>query len=779
MTPAPRILLAAGLLTAAVVLTADAADAKYSVAVKKRTLTITGNAADDRLALRARPRKLEIDVGDNGTANFLARRRRFDRIRVRAGAGDDRIRIDESKIVFTNQTRITLDGGRGADTLLGGRGAEKLIAGDGNDLVDGRRGNDTGRLGPGDDRFTWDAGDGNDTIDGSTGHDALALDGSRADEAFHLAPNQLRARLERDVSRVALDLGTLEQVELRTLAGADTLTTDELAGTTLQAVTANLGDADGATDRAIVNGSQFDDTLDVAGANGGATVLGVTAPVTLAGAEPGRDQLIVNALAGFDRISAAGLATTTLALTADGGADDDALAGGPAPESFLGGDGNDAADGNQGDDRALLGAGDDRFTWDPGDGSDTVEGHAGVDTMAFNGSGAAESFAATANGTRVRFTRDVGDIAMDLDEIERVDTAAAGGGDRMQANDVSGTHLTALRFTLGTDGAADELTVGGSNGADAVTATGAAGAATLTGLPNGLMVSLLGAHAPDRLTVNTLEGDDALDAAALAADAVRLTVDGGAGGDTLRGGRGPDLLLAGDDNDAVDGNQGDDVAVLGTGDDRFTWDTGDDSDTLEGQAGEDTLRFNGLTMSESFDVSADGARVLFARDLGAIALDLGEFERIATTMLAGADRFTVDDLTGTGMHALDVALGNDGAADDVFAHGSAGKDVATVTGGAGSATLRGLAATVAVTGAEVPDDRLGVRLLGGDDNVDASRLAADGIAFLGEGGNGADELIGSAGPDVLRGDAGNDILHGGPGVDDLDGGPGNNTVVQD
>ena len=525
-------------------------------------------------------------------------------------------------------------------------------------------------------------------------------------------------RLVRDVGGVVMSLGTLERVDVGARSGADTLTTDELSGTTLQAVTSNLGGADGATDRVVVNGSQFDDTIDVAGADGSANVTGVAVPLALTGTEAGRDQLQVNALAGFDRVTSQGLQAGTLALTADGGAEDDALTGGPATETLLGGDGNDAVDGNGGDDRAFLGAGDDNLTWDPGDGSDVVEGQAGMDTMTFNGSGAAETFSVFNRGPRIRFTRSVGNISMDLDDVERIDTAAVGGGDKMMTFGASGTDLTALRFAMGTDGAADEVFVdSASNGADAITVTGGVLASIVTGLPNGLMVAVTGAQVPgDRLTVNGRGGDDTIDASALAADAVRLTVDGGGGADTLRGGRGADLLKGGDGGDDVDGNQGDDVALLGTGDDRFTWDTGDDSDTLEGEAGADALRFNGLPWPEVFDVSRNGTRVRFTRDLGNIVMDLGAFERIDTATLAGADRFTANDLTGTGLTALNVALGGDGEADDVIATGTGGDDSALVTGAAGSATVSGLSGLrLAVTGAEVPDDRLSVRLLAGGD----------------------------------------------------------------
>jgi Ca2+-binding RTX toxin-like protein len=70
---------------------------------------------------------------------------------------------------------------------------------------------------------------------------------------------------------------------------------------------------------------------------------------------------------------------------------------------------------------ALLGAGDDTFVWHPGDGSDTVEGQAGTDRMRFNGANVAEHIDLSANGSRLRFTRNVAAITMDTAGVERVD----------------------------------------------------------------------------------------------------------------------------------------------------------------------------------------------------------------------------------------------------------------------------------------------------------------------------------------------------------------------
>src|SRR5213078_21972 len=146
---------------------------------------------------------------------------------------------------------------------------------------------------------------------------------------------------------------------------------------------------------------------------------------------------------------------------------------------LLGGDGNDAVDGNGGNDAAFLGAGDDTFVWDPGDGSDTIEGEAGADTMLFNGANLAEKIELSANGNRLRFTRDVAGITMDTDGVELVDFNALGGADLVTVNDLSGTDVSSVNVDLagtlgGTtgDGQPDRVVVNATNNDDTIKASG-------------------------------------------------------------------------------------------------------------------------------------------------------------------------------------------------------------------------------------------------------------------------------------------------------------------
>jgi Ca2+-binding RTX toxin-like protein len=327
-----------------------------------------------------------------------------------------------------------------------------------------------------------------------------------------------------------------------------------------------------------------------------------------------------------------------------------------------------------------------------------------------------------------------------------------------------------------------QTTVNATNGADAIVVAGSGGSASVSGLATTVNV----VHADptrDQLGVFALGGDDKVDAAALKADAIMFAADGGDGNDRVLGGAGNDILRGGDGDDTVIGNQGADVALLGAGDDRFVWAPGDGSDTVEGQDGRDAMTFNGSNAGEQFDVSANGRRVRFTRDVGTIAMDVNGVEEIDLFAFGGSDQLTVNEVSGTDLTEIQTDLaalngGDDGAADQVIVNGTDANDVLTAGGEGGKVSVTGLQAIVDIQHANPAEDRLTVDGLDGDDVIDGTGLAADAIRFTANGGNGADLLEGGAGADTLLGGPGDDVLNGGPGQDTLDGGPGNNVVIQ-
>jgi Ca2+-binding RTX toxin-like protein len=281
--------------------------------------------------------------------------------------------------------------------------------------------------------------------------------------------------------------------------------------------------------------------------------------------------------------------------------------------------------------------------------------------------------------------------------------------------------------------------------------------------------------ANDRLTINGLGGNDVLDATSLEADGIQLTMNGGLGNDVLLGSEGDDLFNGGD---------GDDLALMGAGDDTFVWNPGDDNDTLEGQAGFDTLTFNGANVAENINISANGGRVLFTRDVANVVMDLNDVEAISFNASGGADRITINDLSGTDVTEVNINLagpggGSDGQADTIIINATNDDDVALVFGDASGVSVLGLAARVNIVGFDPLMDRIEINTLAGDDVIEASGLAAGAIQLTANGGAGDDILVGGDGNDTLIGEAGDDVLIGGPGPQDiLDGGPGDNIIIQ-
>jgi Ca2+-binding RTX toxin-like protein len=223
------------------------------------------------------------------------------------------------------------------------------------------------------------------------------------------------------------------------------------------------------------------------------------------------------------------------------------------------------------------------------------------------------------------------------------------------------------------------------------------------------------------------------------------------------------------------------VALLGAGDDTFVWNPGDASDTVEGQAGSDTLRFNGSNIGENIDISANGSRARLFRDVGNVTMDLNGVERIEVNALGSADTITVNDLTGTDVNQVAIDLGaqpgsagGDGQPDTIVLNATNADDVITVTNNNGVVTVSGLPEAVTISNFEA-NDRIVINGLGGDDVITASGLT--GMLLTANGGDGDDILVGSTGNDTLTGGNGDDVLIGGGGQDVLDGGPGNNIVI--
>ncbi len=523
---------------------------------------------------------------------------------------------------------ITYDGGEGDDTLLGTNASDLLIGGNGNDLIDGNMGADTAFMGPGNDTFQWDPGDGNDVIDGQAGSDTLRFNGANASEVFDASANGGRLRFTRNVANIVLDANGVELLDLRALGGADVLTVNDLVPTDITAVVVNFassgGGGDGAADVVNIAGTAAGDAFAVTGVNGAAQVSrpgltvrveqgeaandsvliagGAADLVTVSGTESadtlvvttglvagalrvlasnfaipvdtsGVASLVLRGLGGADSISGTGnVAATGIPVTFDGGEGDDTLLGTNAGDVLIGGNGSDLIDGNQGNDTALMGAGDDVFQWDPGDGSDVVEGQADHDTLRFNGSNIGEVFDAAANGGRLRFTRNVANIVMDLDGVEQVILNALGGADSATINDLAGTAVTDFLIDLANapgsgvgDGQPDTITMNGTPADDTVVVVGDLGDAAVFGL--GAAVAIHSSEpASDRLIINLLAGDDTLDASALAANAIQLTGNGGADSDVLIGGAGADTLFGGDGDDVLIGGPGLDLLDGGPGD---------------------------------------------------------------------------------------------------------------------------------------------------------------------------------------------------------------------
>jgi Ca2+-binding RTX toxin-like protein len=700
--------------------------------------SLTPNGSRVRLD-RLTPAPFNLDIGTT------------EKLVINMNGGDD---LFVANTGLNSLIQLTVDGGTGNDSLVGGDGTDVLIGGDGNDFIEGGRGNDKAFLGTGDDTFQWDVGDGNDTIEGQDGIDDLLFNGSNASEKIALSANGGRVQLTRDIGNAVLNVNGVEQIDITALGGADTITVNDLSGTGVRVVNLDLSvesSGDSQADTVNVNGTVGEDTITIFNSGSSATVDGLAARTNITGIEAANDSLIVNGLGGDDGINAS---SSTLRLVIDGGAGDDVVVGGSNADFLLGGDGNDVVAGGRGNDTALLGAGNDTFLWNPGDGNDIVEGQDGFDRLLFNGANISEKIDLSANGGRVRLTRDVASIVLDLNGVEQINLNTQGGADTITVNDLTGTNVKKVSINLagaaGGDGQADTVNVNGTAGDDTVTISSSTAGVTVTGLAT--QTAIAGAEAAnDTLIVNGFAGNDLLTASGLAANTINLTLNGGDGFDTLVGGAGNDTLIGGAGADQLTGGAGDDL-FIGDGSD-IIMETGNVNFTLTDHSltglGNDTL------------------------------------SGIESAILIGGSGNNILDATGF-LNPGDIVLLKGGGGNDIL------RGVTTVgnilDGGTGIDTMQGGSGVDVYIVDNSSDKVIETSASGGLDLVQASAsftlsanvefLSLTGSGNINGTGNEIDNtIIGNSGNNILKGGDGNDILNGAAGTDTLIGGNGDDTFL--
>ena len=286
------------------------------------------------------------------------------------------------------------------------------------------------------------------------------------------------------------------------------------------------------------------------------------------------------------------------------------------------------------------------------------------------------------------------------------------------------TNLTAGQLSITSD-AADPITVTCVAGKVEVNNLG------IPGNPDCSAITGIGVTGDPGANAINLAGVDPAAYTALTS----VSVDGGAGADTINGSQLADVLKGGTGNDRIigDDNPGgtrDDMRGE-DGDDTLVWNPGDDDDINEGGAGSDTAEVNGGG-KEQFEIAPSAT------------LNRVSFDRVQPDVTFGAP-FNVDISDDT--ERLDLNAGG-------------GDDIVNSANG-----LLALALAVEIDGGD------------GNDTLDGS----DGPDLI-TGGNGNDRVTGDDNPlntrDISRGDAGDDTLvwNGGDDDDVNEGGDGTDTI---
>ena len=659
--------------------------------------------------------------------------------------------IDFTGSTFTNAGYdLQVTGGAGADVitgtdrgdgLTGGGANDSLVGGGGNDTLDGGADNDTLIGGLGNDRLTGglgvdsvDGGAGDDTLTIGTGHYATGetYDGGADFDTLLINPAaaidlsgsvvQNLERLESYSSNTSMTAAQLDQFNTFYLVGSGSLVTVTTAGAI--DLTNSLFEY-----YARFNLSGAGNSIDFSGStfvNAGHDLLvnGAAGADTIIGTS--RDDTLLGAGANDSLVGGDG------ADSLDGGADNDTLIGGLGNDRLIGGLGVDSVDGGAGDDTILIGA-------NHVAAGETYDGGADYDTLAINASNAFDFSGSTVQNIE-RLSSSSSNTSMTAAQLDQFTAFnIVGSGNQISVTTAGAIDLTNANFeyytTINLSAAGNSIDLSGSTRDQnyyTLTINGGAGSDTVIG--SGLADDLYGNDGNDSLV-----GGDGAD-----------LLNGGADNDTLIGGAGADNLVGGTGLDFIDGGAGDDVmtvtaAHLVTGE---TYDGGADYDTFR-ITGSGATDLSGVTLMNMERLYSEGSNTTMT------AAQLDQFS--AFYLIGSNNQVTLTtggaiDLTNANFEYYTTFNFSDAATSLDLTGSTRTQNYFTllINGGAGADT---------VTGSSLADDIYGN---GGDDYL--------------VGGDGADVLNGGADNDTLIGGAGADNLTGGLGFDSVDGGAGNDVI---
>lgn len=557
----------------------------------------------------------------------------------------------------------------------------------------------------------------------------LTITGTEAADSIRVVNvgGQIKINVGTTTLSTGVNLSSITGIVVQGLGGSDSLRLDSSLGT---GVAGSLlgGDGDdllfGGLGRDTINGGNGNDLVTYIQATSAVRVsLASTALQNTRGS--GYDQLI-----GVEGLI--------------GSSFNDTLTGSAGPNLIDGGSGNDALTGGQGTDSLIGGVGNDTLYFDHLDSQ--VNGGADTDKAIVSGATSAVSLNLTVG--QLETVSATTSVYHNLFEATGATWAVSITGGSGNDTIIGGTGNDALYGKSGADDLqgglggdrlyfdSDDTVIHGGAGRDYAMVNGTTGAVSLD-------LALGQIEVADAAGSSFHHRFDASGAT------WPVTINGGAGRDTLLGGTMKDSLLGGTGDDSIVGNGGNDV-LTGSG----------GADTLLGGDGNDSLRFDQLDAMIKGGTGSDTATVAGAT--AAVSLNLTTSEIEAAYASSSIYHNLLDATGATWRVTITGGTGNDtirgGQLNDRLTGGD-GND--TITGNAGNDTLAGG---------------------NGNDTVNYSTATSGATVNLttntSSGGAGTDllsgfeNIIGSIFNDQLTGDLLNNIIHGGGGIDTIVGGGG-------